>query len=704
MAKKYTSDSFVKNGGTNSEFLMADGSVSTGVELQANKGTVGGYASLDGSGRVPSSQLPSYVDDVVEVSNYASLPAAGEAGKIYITLDDNKTYRWSGSAYVEISESLALGETSSSAYRGDRGKIGYEHTLLVTGNPHDVTKSDIDLGNVQNLDTTTTENITDFTDKRFITDAQSTVLSNTSGANTGDETTSSVQTKLGVSTTATDGYLTSADWNIFNSKQPALISGTNIKTINGASLLGSGNIAISGGGGSDAPFNKAILLGSGNTTFGFDTQWFLMENNQVKTTGDDIYNGSNVMRYTPSSVAFDTEADIPTIVKIVQGHTQTYCLDSVGDVWAAGKNDKGCLGVGDTIDRVILTKISYFSDESIIITDIVPSRGGYDIDERSCFFLTSLGKIYGVGDGSHYKFGNGSSSDKSTPVRCGTLEGMTNIAVSGDITAVFAWDKNATGNNLYFWGYGVRGNLGNGISTNITTPTLATNISDVIDVQTTDGGTSSGGNSRSFSVALKSDKTVFYTGDNTKGQAGQGNTTALTTWTQIPNLSNIASILVTGGYYGIVIALDEDKKIHLIGNNSNGLHGDGSGGSHTSVFTPSALELPIQGSIDEIKIGGFSLDQTLLVRAGNIIYVSGSFKNGVRSNGTIDVSYNFERAMGISGNILQMEIYTSPNDVCQWSVRYEDGRVDACGDNNRGRTGTNTNVTTDAYYLTNVRF
>lgn len=86
------------------------------------RGKANGIATLDESGLVPASQLPSYVDDVIEAATYDDLPETGEAGKIYVTLDTNLTYRWSGSAYVEISESLALGETSSTAYPGDKGK------------------------------------------------------------------------------------------------------------------------------------------------------------------------------------------------------------------------------------------------------------------------------------------------------------------------------------------------------------------------------------------------------------------------------------------------------------------------------------------------------------------------------------------------------------------------------------------------------
>lgn len=85
-------------------------------------GTASGIASLDESGLVPSSQLPSYVDDVLEFANQEAFPKSGETGKIYVAQDTNLTYRWSGSQYVEISKSLALGETSSTAYAGDKGK------------------------------------------------------------------------------------------------------------------------------------------------------------------------------------------------------------------------------------------------------------------------------------------------------------------------------------------------------------------------------------------------------------------------------------------------------------------------------------------------------------------------------------------------------------------------------------------------------
>lgn len=92
------------------------------TNFKNTKGKANGLASLDDSGKVPSTQLPSYVDDVLEFTQLDQLPKPGESGKIYVVTSTNLQYRWSGSDYVEISKSLALGETSSTAYPGDKGK------------------------------------------------------------------------------------------------------------------------------------------------------------------------------------------------------------------------------------------------------------------------------------------------------------------------------------------------------------------------------------------------------------------------------------------------------------------------------------------------------------------------------------------------------------------------------------------------------
>jgi len=82
-----------------------DFALDSDVVHASEKGAPNGVATLDGSGLIPTNQLPSYVDDVLEYATLSAFPATGETGKIYVALDTNKTYRWSGSTYVEISPS-----------------------------------------------------------------------------------------------------------------------------------------------------------------------------------------------------------------------------------------------------------------------------------------------------------------------------------------------------------------------------------------------------------------------------------------------------------------------------------------------------------------------------------------------------------------------------------------------------------------------
>ncbi len=113
-------------GGASGQFLTwkADGE----AKWETLRGTANGLAELDSNGKVPTAQLPSYVDDVLEFDNKTAFPTSGESGKIYVAKDTNKTFRWSGTAYVEISASLALGETPSTAFAGDKGKKAYDHS------------------------------------------------------------------------------------------------------------------------------------------------------------------------------------------------------------------------------------------------------------------------------------------------------------------------------------------------------------------------------------------------------------------------------------------------------------------------------------------------------------------------------------------------------------------------------------------------
>ena len=127
--------------GLSTGVLKSDSGVISSVPF----GAANGVATLAGDGKVPSNQLPSYVDDVVEVANYAALPVTGETGKIYITLDNNKVYRWGGSVYVEIAANQAVwgSITGTLANQTDlqnalNAKVPTSRTITINGTSYDL--------------------------------------------------------------------------------------------------------------------------------------------------------------------------------------------------------------------------------------------------------------------------------------------------------------------------------------------------------------------------------------------------------------------------------------------------------------------------------------------------------------------------------------------------------------------------------------
>jgi hypothetical protein len=127
--------------GLSTGVLKSDSGVISSVPF----GAANGVATLAGDGKVPSSQLPSYVDDVVEVANYAALPVTGETGKIYITLDNNKVYRWGGSVYIEVAANQAVwgSITGTLANQTDlqnalNAKVPTSRTITINGTSYDL--------------------------------------------------------------------------------------------------------------------------------------------------------------------------------------------------------------------------------------------------------------------------------------------------------------------------------------------------------------------------------------------------------------------------------------------------------------------------------------------------------------------------------------------------------------------------------------
>ena len=197
------------------------------------------------SGTISSANLPSYVDDVLEgylsggkfyktkgSDGSYSGEITAEAGKIYVDLSNNKTYRWSGSAYVVISETIALGTTHSTAGYGDESRAAYNHSTK-TGNPHGTTKADLGLGSVENKSSATI--------RSELTKANVTTALGYTPPTTDTNTWRPIQNNL--TSTATDQSLSAAQGKILNEKFGSYVPTS--RTVNGKAL--SSNIALSAG-------------------------------------------------------------------------------------------------------------------------------------------------------------------------------------------------------------------------------------------------------------------------------------------------------------------------------------------------------------------------------------------------------------------------------------------------------------------------
>lgn len=203
-------------------------------------------------GLVPSYQLPSYVDDVIEVANYAALPASGETGKIYITLDTNHIYRWSGSIYIEITDNTAVWGA-------------------ITG----TLSSQTDLSTALN-------------EKALKT----TTISTNAPLSGGGDLSANRTLSISQASASVDGYLSATDWATFNNKQPALgyTPANDARTISTTSPLQ---------GGGDLSASRTLSISQANsTTNGYlsFTDWNTFngkanDNEVVKLTGDQAIAG-----------------------------------------------------------------------------------------------------------------------------------------------------------------------------------------------------------------------------------------------------------------------------------------------------------------------------------------------------------------------------------------------------------------------------
>jgi alpha-tubulin suppressor-like RCC1 family protein len=304
---------------------------------------------------------------------------------------------------------------------------------------------------------------------------------------------------------------------------------------------------------------------------------YLMSNNTVKavygeggsgvgyhpTGGNSVHWVSNPH---PVTMPPDFDYDNDSIASIQHGHKSTFIVTSTGKVFATGINTNGQLGLADTTVRHIFVQVT-FPDAGVKIDKVIISAPA-DFSSHSTYFLAKNdgttnndGRIYACGKNTYGQLGDGTTDDRSSPVRVGTLTGITNVwATGGQYGWVFA--SKATGQ---FYGWGLGGwNGRTGITAdgaNASTPTLQTGFAfgattdglhAVTKVIPVFGKISSA--FHSSTLALLSSGHIYHQGDNAYYQGATASNADATTWTRVEGLSGVLDFDLAYSYRPTIIA------------------------------------------------------------------------------------------------------------------------------------------------------
>lgn len=427
----------------------------------------------------------------------------------------------------------------------------------------------------------------------------------------------------------------------------------------------------------------------------------IMSDGSVKMWGQSsnycVGDMSNNNVINPQPISFDP-INPPTypIVQVACSYLSSYALDSAGRVYAWGYNNYGQLGQGDTNNRAIATQINWFVQQGLQIASIILGReGGNSNNNGSAWFLTTSGLVYAVGYNGYGQLGNGTTTNSSLPVRCGTIGSIAKLFVGGmDMSAVFAIDSSG---KLWAWGWNGYGQLGLGDSTNRSTPTQVPNITNAKKVCCTVGY--NGSSYTSDTAVLCTDGSIYVSGWNGQGALGMGDSTTRYGLVKIPIASfTPADIELYGGYYDSLWVIDTAGHLWACGYNGYGELGTGDTSNRSSLVQIGSGQ-PWDGKAVKIRPGGGQCGNSqyifaVLMDSTTKLWAAGYNGNGQLAVGDTSSRTTFTRVLGPRPTE-QMGIidYTTGgySSAGRLWVLSADGRVWGAGDNSGYSLGTQCN-------------
>jgi alpha-tubulin suppressor-like RCC1 family protein len=448
------------------------------------------------------------------------------------------------------------------------------------------------------------------------------------------------------------------------------------------------------------PANRVWKLGKVNRHGGWHTRAYVMADGTIKAVGlGSNFSNANPTGhhvYIPSRVAADDQ-DV-RFVDVFLGSMNHYALTADGEVWSWGYNNYGQLGHGDTANRHRAKRIEYFVDNNIQIAKIITGRPNY-YDYGVVYFITTDGRLYACGYNGQGNLGNGTTANQSIPVRCGALENIVDVGVSGLPFTIYAIEDNGA---FWTWGWNANGQLGVGDLTQRTSPILIAGITDAVKAVPACDYNTAGASALGCGFVLRSDGTIWAAGYNGHGQLGQGDTTQRSNFTEISHPAFFTDIFAGSGRYCSVGAISDAQEIYTWGYNGYGQLGSGNTSNYNVPFKPSGA---FQGNVTKAQIGGGSSYHGTILQSGNQLWAAGYNAHGNLGVGDASSRNVFTPITGGAGVIEDWNIYGQGRNAWGISVLYDDGRVDACGSNSSyNETGTRSANLHHIYKLANVLF
>lgn len=318
-----------------------------------------------------------------------------------------------------------------------------------------------------------------------------------------------------------------------------------------------------------APIKVNGLTGVTNTAAGYDHTVVLKNDGTVwawgKNSNGQLGNGTAIDSLTPVQAS-----GLSDVKAIAAGYEYTIAVKKDGTVWTWGKNTNGQLGNGTTTDsNVPVQTVSGFKDVDWL-SDIKAVAAGYD----HAVALRSDGTVWTWGKNTNGQLGNGTTTDSSSPVQVSGMYGIITVAAGYGYSV--ALKDELTSQTVWTWGKNSVGQLGNGTTTDSSTSVKVSGLSNAAHVTA----------GYDHAAVIINDGTVLTWGNNALGQLGNGTTTLSTTPVSVSGLAGVLSIYAGNG---CSIAMLLDGTARAWGNNSYGQLGDG---TTTDRSTPVNINLP----------------------------------------------------------------------------------------------------------------